>query len=96
MNAHTDDQPGRDLESRAALYRVVQTGAPLVNALDALTPEAAARIGLTEADRDRLSRIFGRALWASTADLHQLGEFDLAHQVTARAAELAEEKEGRQ
>lgn len=96
MNGHLDDQPGRDLESRAQLYRVVMVAPQLVAALEALSPEAAARIGLTEADRDRLSQIFGRALWVSTADLHQLGEFDLAHQVTARAAELAEEKEGRQ
>ncbi|MGC5023587.1 hypothetical protein ACLQ3K_02435 [Tsukamurella sp. DT100] len=80
--------PGRDVESRAQLYRVVQRGAALANLLDTLPAEAVARIGLTGEDRDRLSQLTSRALWASTADLHQSKADDLARRVTARAAEL--------
>ncbi|RDH13755.1 hypothetical protein [Tsukamurella pulmonis] len=85
--------PGRDVESRAQLYRVVQRGAALANLLDTLPAEAVACIGLTGEDRDRLSQLTSRALWASTADLHQNKADDLARRVTARAAELdAEER----
>ena len=80
--------PGRDIESRAQLYRVVQRGAALANLLDTLPDEAVARIGFTDADRNRLSQLTSRALWASTADLHQNKADDLARRVTARAAEL--------
>jgi len=85
--------PGRDHESRAQLHRVVLRGAALINLLDKLPDAAVARIGLTSEDRDRLSQLTSRALWASTADLHQNGGHDLARRVTARAAELdAEER----
>lgn len=93
--SHFDELPGRDMESRAQLYRVVMTAPALLTALEALSPEAAARIGLAAEDRDRLSLTFSRALWASTADLHQQGRDTFARQVTARAKELAEEKESR-
>ncbi|KXP08700.1 hypothetical protein [Tsukamurella pseudospumae] len=77
-----------ELDRRAALYRVVDNAAALHRALDTLAPEAAARIGLTVADLDRISLLTSRALWSSTSDLHQRGEDELAHRVIARAAEL--------
>ncbi|MDO3110432.1 hypothetical protein [Mycobacteroides abscessus] len=87
----TDQRPGGDIETRALLYRVVQRGAALHQVLDELlrgNPTAAARIGLTPETLDGIGRMISAANWASTADLFQLGDDELALRVIARAQEL--------
>ncbi|SLJ23846.1 Uncharacterised protein [Mycobacteroides abscessus subsp. abscessus] len=91
----TDQRPGCDVESRAQLRLFVQR----VGALSELlaewlreNPAAASRIGLTTADTDRINQLTSRAHWASTADLFQRGEDELALRVIARAAELEGEE----
>ncbi|GAA4676635.1 hypothetical protein [Gordonia humi] len=76
-----------DLETRAALYRVAQQAAALHRLLTSLPPDASRRISAGE--MDRVSQLASHALWASTADLHERGEYAYAKQVVARAAELA-------
>lgn len=80
-----------DLEARAHRYRVMQHAAALHRALAAMPPEAARLT--TGGDRDAVSHLASRMLWASTADLNQRGEHEYAQQVVARAAELAAEEE---
>ncbi|WP_102100774.1 hypothetical protein [Tsukamurella tyrosinosolvens] len=80
-----DQQRGCDVESRAQLYRVVQAAPQLIAAVEALSTEAAARIGLTPEKLRELELMFSRSLWSSTADLHQQGRSEYAQQVVARA-----------
>ena len=77
-----------DLDARARLHHAVAQLAASHRALEALSPAAAARIGLTADDMDRIALLTSRSLWASTADLNQRGEDELAARVIARAAEL--------
>lgn len=76
-----------DLETRAALYRVVQQAAALHRLLCSLPPDAAKRV--TGGQKDAISQLASSALWASTADLNQRGKHAYAQRVIERAAELA-------
>lgn len=80
-----------ELENRAQLHLAVTRLAATHRALTALTPGAATRIGLTAADMDRIGLLTSRALWSSTADLHQVGRREEAAQVIARAVEIDRE-----
>ncbi|MFD9829065.1 hypothetical protein ACFWXB_16455 [Tsukamurella tyrosinosolvens] len=72
-----------DLETRASLYRVAQQAAALHRLLVALPPGAARRI--SGGEKDTISQLASRALWSSTADLHQQGRYEYPKQVVARA-----------
>ncbi|WP_435594770.1 hypothetical protein [Tsukamurella tyrosinosolvens] len=72
-----------DLESRSSLYRVAQQAAGLHRLLAALPPDAARRV--TGGEKDTVSQLASRALWSSTADLHQQGRGEYAKQVIERA-----------
>ncbi|MGX9294432.1 hypothetical protein [Tsukamurella paurometabola] len=72
-----------DLETRASLYRVAQQAAALHRLLAALPPGAARRV--TGGEKDTISQLASRALWSSTADLHQQGRSEYAAEVVARA-----------
>ncbi|KXP08797.1 hypothetical protein [Tsukamurella pseudospumae] len=80
-----------DLETRAALYRVMQQAAALHRLLCSLPPDAAKRV--TGGEKDAISLLASRCLWTSTADLNQRGEHAYAQRVIERAAELAAEQE---
>lgn len=80
-----------ELEARAHRYCVMQHAAALHRALAAMPPEAARLT--TGGERDTVSQLASRMLWASTADLHERGEHEHAARVVARAAELAAEEE---
>lgn len=79
-----------ELDTRAGLHLVIQKAADLHRTLDALTPDATARIGLTAEDLDRIALLTSRSLWASTADLNQVGRVEDAERVILRATELEE------
>ncbi len=80
-----------DLETRASLHRVAMQAEQLHRLLTSLPPDAARRI--TGGEKDAVSQLASRALWSSTADLHQQGRSEYVKQVVARAAELAAEEE---
>ncbi|MCF8590031.1 hypothetical protein [Gordonia liuliyuniae] len=71
-----------DLVTRAALYRVAQQATALHRTLSSLPPDASRRI--TGGDLDAVSQLASRALWRSTADLHERGEHEYARQVVER------------
>ncbi|MGC5024385.1 hypothetical protein ACLQ3K_06470 [Tsukamurella sp. DT100] len=72
-----------DLETRASLYCVAQQAAALHRLLAVLPPDAARRV--TGGEKDTISQLTSRALWSSTADLHQQGRSEYAKQVVAQA-----------
>ncbi|BDD80664.1 hypothetical protein TPB0596_04270 [Tsukamurella pulmonis] len=78
-----------DLESRAHRHLVMQHAAALHRALAAMPPDAARLT--TGGDRDAVSQLASRMLWASTEDLNEQGRYAESKQVVARAAELAAE-----
>ncbi len=80
-----------DLETRAALHQVAMQAAALHRALTSLPADARKRI--TGGEMDAVSQLASRALWSSTSDLYERGEYQYVEQVVARAAELAAEEE---
>ena len=71
-----------ELETRAALRRVAEQAGELHRLLSTLPPDAAKRI--TGGELDAISQLASRALWSSTADLHQQGRHEDAKQVVER------------